>query len=133
MGNWPFSEGQLRAMYQGGRANAMARRLARVWATVFASGVMPKRWVCLEVTGRSSGRVARFPLGMARADGQWYLVSMLGDGCNWVQNVRAADGNAILRRRHAMACSLIEVPPEDRAPMRRTLGPKRGRAPEVSV
>jgi deazaflavin-dependent oxidoreductase (nitroreductase family) len=132
--SWPFSERQLRAMYQGGRANATARRLARMWATVFACGVLPKRWVCLEVAGRSSGRVARFPLGMARVDGQWYLVSMLGDGCNWVKNVRAAGGKAIVRRRRAMACSLVEVPPEERAPiLKRYLAQVPGARPHIPV
>jgi hypothetical protein len=42
-------------------------------------------------------------------DGQWYLVSMLGEDCNWVQNVRAAGGRVVLRRR-AVACQLAEVP-----------------------
>jgi hypothetical protein len=62
------------AMYRGGRANATARRLARLWAAVFGLGLMPRRWVTLEVVGRRSGRVVRFPLGMADQDGQWYLV-----------------------------------------------------------
>ena len=44
----------------------------------------------LEVLGRRSGLLRRFPLGMARLDGRWYLVSMLGEQCNWVQNVRAS-------------------------------------------
>jgi hypothetical protein len=32
MRGWPFSDDPLRAMYRGGRANAEARRLARMWA-----------------------------------------------------------------------------------------------------
>lgn len=48
----------------------------------------------LEVPGRKSGKVTAFPPGMADVDGRWYLVSMLGE-CNWVANVRAADGYAI--------------------------------------
>jgi hypothetical protein len=34
----PFSAERLRAMYPDGRANASARRLSRLWATVFALG-----------------------------------------------------------------------------------------------
>ena len=48
-----------------------------------------------------TGAVTRFPLGMADVDNQWYLVSMLGENCNWVKNVRAAGGRATLRRRRA--------------------------------
>ena len=117
MSSWPYSHDSLRAMYRGGRANATARRFSRMWATVFGLGLMPRRWVTLEVAGRRSGRPARFPLGMADRDGQWYLVPMLGGQCNWVQNVRAAGGRATLRHRRAVACRLVEVPVSERAPI----------------
>ena len=83
-----FTDDQLRAMYAGGRGNATARCFANLWAAVLSLGLAPRRWVTLEVPGRRSGRVARFPLGMADLDGQWYLVPMLGEQCNWVRNVR---------------------------------------------
>ncbi len=103
-----LSEARLRAMYAGGRGDATARRFARLWAAVFALGLAPKRWVTLEVAGRRSGRTVRFPLGMADWEGHWYLVPMLGEQCNWVQNVRAAHGRVTLRHRQAIACRLIE-------------------------
>jgi hypothetical protein len=56
---------RLRAMYPQGRAGSGARAYSRLWATWFGLGLMPKRWVTLEVVGRRSGRVTRFPLGMA--------------------------------------------------------------------
>jgi len=134
MGNWPFSDDALRAMYQGGRANATARRFSRLWAAVFGWGLQPKRWVTLEVPGRSSGRVTRFPLGMAQVDGRWYLVSMLGEDCNWVKNVRAAGGKVALRRRRAQACQLIEVPPAERpAIIKRYLAQVPGARPHIPV
>lgn len=134
MRNWPYSEDQLRAMYQGGRGNATARRFARLWAAVFGLGLQPKRWVTLEVPGRRTGKLTRFPLGMAEVDGQWYLVSMLGEGCNWVKNVRAAGGKVTLRRRRAVACRLIEVPPAERAPIiKRYLAQVPGARPHIPV
>jgi hypothetical protein len=134
MGGWPYSDDSLRAMYRGGRADATARRLARLWAGVFGLGLMPKRWVTLEVTGRRSGRVVRFPLGMADRDGQWYLVPMLGDRSNWVQNVRAAGGRATLRHRRAVACRLVEVPVSERAPIiKRYLEQVPGARPHIPV
>jgi hypothetical protein len=112
-----ISDEGLRAMYPGGRADAAARRLSRLWAAVFRLGLMPKRWVTLEVAGRRSGLITRFPLGMADLNGEWYLVSMLGERCNWVQNVRAAGGRATLRHRRATPCRLVEVPVGERAPI----------------
>jgi polyisoprenoid-binding protein YceI len=124
----------LRAMYLGGRANATARRLSRMWATVFGLGLSPRRWVSLEVPGRRSGRLARFALGMADLDGRWYLVPMLGEQCNWVQNVRAAGGRATLRHRRAVACRLTELPVSERAPiLKRYLQQVPGARPHIPV
>jgi deazaflavin-dependent oxidoreductase (nitroreductase family) len=101
-------------MYSGGRGNATARRYARLWNAVLHLGLLPRRWVTLEVAGRRTGRPTRFPLGMADVDSEWYVVSMLGE-CNWVRNVRAAQGHAILRRRRAWPVRLDELPVELRA------------------
>jgi deazaflavin-dependent oxidoreductase (nitroreductase family) len=134
MSNSPLSRERLRAMYAGGRANPGARRLARFWAVAFKLGLMPRRWVTLEVTGRRSGQLVRFPLGMADWDGQWYLVSFLGEDCNWVRNVRAAGGQVTLRHRHAMRCRLVEVPAGERAPvLKRYLAKVPGGRPHVPV
>ena len=46
--------------------------------------------------------------GMADMGEHWYLVSMLGE-CNWVADVRVADGNAVLRRRRARPVPIVEV------------------------
>jgi hypothetical protein len=101
---------ELRNMYAGGRANGQARRYARFWAAVFRSGLLPRRWVTLEVSGRNSGSPRRFPLGIATVNGERYVVSMLGEGCNWVANVRAADGRARLLHGSSEPVQLIEVP-----------------------
>ena len=94
MARWPISDERARAMYASGRGDADARWFARLWGRVFAAGLFPRRWVTLEVPGWKSGRLARFPLGMADVDGRWYLVSMLGE-CAWVRNVRAAGGDEL--------------------------------------
>lgn len=123
-----------RAMYAGNRANPTARRLARFWAVVIVLGLLPKRWVVLEVVGRRSGRIVRFPLGMADWEGQWYLVPMLGEQCNWVRNVRAAGGRATLRHRRAIPCRLVEVPASQRAPIiKRYLNKAPGGRPHIPV
>jgi deazaflavin-dependent oxidoreductase (nitroreductase family) len=121
-------------MYPGGRGNAQARRYARLWNRVIGLGVLPRRWVVLEVPGRRSGQLTRFPLGMADVDDQWYLVSMLGADCNWVRNVRAADGHVVLRRRRARRCRLVDVPVAQRAPiLQRYLRTVPGGRPHIPV
>jgi hypothetical protein len=134
MSSWPFSDDRLRTMYAGGRADSTARRFARLWAAVFGLGLLPRRWVTLEVEGRRSGRMTRFPLGMADWHGQWYLVPMLGGQCNWVQNVRASGGRATIRRRRAVRCRLVEVPMSERPPIiKRYLERVPGARPHIPV
>jgi hypothetical protein len=111
-----FSDETARQMYSTGRGNAVARRFSRLWARVMKLGVLPRRWVVLEVPGRKSGVLRSFPLGMADVEGSWYLVSMLGD-CAWVRNVRAARGQVSLRRLRSHRCRLEEVPVERRGPI----------------
>jgi len=99
----------------------------------FRLGLLPRRWVTLEVRARLTGTVTRFPLGMADVGGQWYVVSMLGE-CNWVRNVRAAEGRATLRRRRARTVRLFEVPVDERAPViRRYVGRVPGGRPHIPV
>ncbi len=96
-------------------------------------GLLPRRWVSLEVRGRRTRRVTRFPLGMADVGGQWFVVSMLGE-CNWVRNVRAAQGRVTLRRRRPRAVRLFEVPVDERAPViRRYVGRVPGGRPHIPV
>jgi hypothetical protein len=54
---------------------------------------------------------------MAVVDGQRYLVSMLGDNVEWVRNVRAAGGKAVLRSGRREEIQLQEVPAAQRAPI----------------
>ena len=134
MPRWPFTDDDLRAMYAGGHGDRTARRFAHFWASVQGMGLMPRRWVTLEVPGRNSGRLTRFPLGMADSNGQWFLVSMLGERCNWVQNVRAADGHVVLHRRRRRRCQLVEVPAAERPPIiKRYLQKVPGGRPHIPV
>ena len=133
MARWPISDQAARDMYAGGRGDDDARWYARFWARLFGSGLLSRRWVVLEVPGRRSGQVRSFPLGMADVDGHWYLVSMLGE-CAWVANVRAAGGQAVLRRRRRRPVRLVEVPVADRPPiLRRYVDKVLGGRPHIPV
>lgn len=106
-----------RWLYRGQRPGWIARLLNRGWAAVASSGVASGYLVTLEVPGRRSGRTTPLPLVMAVVGGQRYLVSMLGDDAQWVRNVRAAGGRAILRSGGREEVRLEEVPAGQRAPI----------------
>jgi len=109
-----------RWFYRGGRPNRLARALNRLSAIQASTGVLaPKRMVTLEVRGRQTGRPISFPLVVVDYLGDRYLVSMLGANTNWVRNVRAADGHAVLLRRGREPVRLEEVEPSRRAPILR--------------
>jgi deazaflavin-dependent oxidoreductase (nitroreductase family) len=123
-----------RWLYHGQRPNWIARLLNRAWATVASSGVTPNYLVTLEVTGRKSGRTVSLPVVVAVVDGQRYLVSMLGEHVHWVQNVRAAEGRAVLESGGREEVHLEEVPAEQRAPILRAyLQRAPGARPHVPV
>ncbi len=106
-----------RWLYRGQRPNWIARTLNRAWAVVGSLGVASKILVTLEVTGRKSGRTVSLPMVVVVVDGQRYLVSMLGENVNWVQNVRAAGGKAVLRSGSREEVQLEEVPAGQRTPI----------------
>jgi deazaflavin-dependent oxidoreductase (nitroreductase family) len=123
-----------RWLYRGQRPNWIARILNRASAVVASSGVASNYLVTVEVTGRKSGRTFSLPLVIAVVDGQRYLVSMLGDNVQWVHNVRAAGGRAVLRSGGREEIQLEEVPADQRAPILRAyLRRAPGARPHVPV
>jgi len=112
-------EASRRWMYGGRRPNCVAALLNRGTAAVVAAGIGPSRLVRLEVRGRRTGRRLSFPVVIAEYEGQRYLVAMLGMEANWVRNVRAAGGEAVLRHGRREDVLLEEVDPSMRAPILR--------------
>lgn len=70
----------------------------------------------LTVPGRTSGQPRSTPVNLMGLDGERYLVAPRGN-TQWVRNVRAAGGHAVLRRRRARRVLLEELPVEERAPV----------------
>lgn len=109
-----------RWLYRGGRPNRLARLMNRASVALSSAGlVMPNRLMTLEVRGRRTGRTVTLPVVVADHDGSRYLVSMLGEDANWVRNVRAANGQAVLRHGRHETVHLEEVDPGARAPVLR--------------
>jgi hypothetical protein len=60
------------------------------------------------------------PIVIVNLGGQRYVVSMLGPGSDWVQNVDAARGEAVIRQGRRRRVLLVAVSrPEERAPVLR--------------
>jgi deazaflavin-dependent oxidoreductase (nitroreductase family) len=104
-------------MYRAGRPNWLARPQNRMSNLLFGAGLLPRRVASLEVQGRRSHQAISFPVVIADWAGHEYLVSMLGEKANWVKNVRAAGGAAVLRRGRRQDVTLEEVDVADRAPI----------------
>lgn len=109
-----------RRMYPGDRPNRLTRLVHRLDAAQFATGVLaPRRAVTLEVPGRRTGRRIAVPVVVADLDGDRYLVSMLGEHADWVRNVQAAGGRAVLRHGGREPVLLREVDVAQRPPILR--------------
>jgi F420H(2)-dependent quinone reductase len=104
-----------RWQYRGGRPGWSARITNRLGALGFAAGIGPSGAATLEVRGHKSGRMIPFPVMVADYQGERYLVAMLGQQTNWVRNLRADDGRAVLRRGESENVSLVEDVSDNRA------------------
>ena len=106
-----------RWLYQGKRPNWIAKIVNKAYAVVGSLGFTSNFLVTLEVTGRKSGKTVSLPVVVTIVNGQRYLVSMLGDNVQWVRNVRAAGGRAVIRSGGREEIQLEEVPAGQRAPI----------------
>jgi hypothetical protein len=106
-----------RKMYAGGRPNQWARFLNRVTALIFSLGFSPHWAVTLETVSPKTHKPLVLPVVIASFEGHEYLVSMLGHGSQWVRNVRAADGLAVIRAGRRRRVALHEVAVERCAPI----------------
>lgn len=108
-----------RWMYAGNRPNGLARWMNAVSEWQFRHGILTfsGHGVTLEVRGRVSGRPVRIPLVLVRRGGQRYVVSMLGTSAQWLRNLRADNGRAVLYAPHPEPVTLVEVPVTSRAPI----------------
>lgn len=105
-------------MYRGQRPHWMARWLNSLSAVLVPLGIGARYGLmALEVRGRMSGKTISLPVAVVTVCGKRYLVSMLGENVQWVKNVRAADGRAVLRSRRREPVRLEEIPAAQRAPI----------------
>jgi deazaflavin-dependent oxidoreductase (nitroreductase family) len=117
-------------------ANAILRKL-------IGAGVPIGNISLLSVPGRKSGLTRTTPVALYALHGQRYLVAE-ADTLDWVRNVRAAGGATITQRGHSEQVRLVELSPDEAAPILQTvvreergasaiLGISRDSAPEAFI
>ena len=92
---------------------AWYQRLNWLGVLLTSLGLAPRDAVTLQVRGRTSGKARRIPILRTRYQGSDYLVALAGES-QWVRNVRAAHGHAVIRRRRTSQVRLQELAPADR-------------------
>jgi deazaflavin-dependent oxidoreductase (nitroreductase family) len=109
----------MRLFYRDWRPTRLGRWVNRLQGWWSALGLPPALMAALEVRGRVSGRKRSIPVVIAVVDGKRYLVSMLGPKSDWVLNVEAAHGKAVIRQGRKRRVHLVALPAEQRAPILR--------------
>jgi len=109
--------GGLRLFYRNWRPTRLGTLVNRGWAWLSGMGLAPRVLVTLQVKGRRSGRLRTSVLVVATHEGRRYVVSMLGEGSDWVRNVRAGCGQAFVKRGWPRPVTLTEVPVAERGPI----------------
>lgn len=109
----------LRLFYRNWRPTRLGRWVNRFQGWYAGLGLPPHSVAVLEVRGRITGRTYSNPVVITSLDGNRYLVSMLGAESDWVKNVDAAHGQAVLRHGRRQPIRLVPVAPEERAPILR--------------
>jgi len=79
-------------------------------------GLIPGGTAQLQVKGRKSGRTRTNAVTLVEHEGQRYLVAPRGN-TEWVRNVQAAGGQAVLKHGKSENVRLEEIPAEQRAPV----------------
>ncbi|MFO0706296.1 MAG: hypothetical protein U0412_05535 [Nitrospira sp.] len=113
----PAERGYLRFFYRDWRPTRFGRLWTRLFAWVSGLGLTPQLLLTLQVKDRTTGHLHDTILVGASYQGHRYLVSMLGNGSEWVQNVRAAGGKACVKRGQSYPVRLTEIPAKERAPI----------------
>jgi deazaflavin-dependent oxidoreductase (nitroreductase family) len=107
----------LRLFYRDWRPTRIGLWVNRLTSWLSALGLFSKEMATLEVYGRASGQRRSTPVVIATVEGKRYLVSMLGPESDWVKNVEAAHGDAVLRQGRRWPVHLVAVPSAERAPI----------------
>jgi hypothetical protein len=109
-----------RWQYRGGRPQWWTRIENRMSAIAFRVGHHAHTDGHARDHRTKIGAAHHVPVVVADYEGDRYLVGMLGHTTNWVRNVRAADGRAVLRHGRREPVDLVEDSSDRRAAILRS-------------
>lgn len=108
-----------RLFYRNRRPTWLGHWVSQSFCFAARLGLTPRSWVSLGVRDRVSGRMRVDAVVVPTVAGERYVVSMFGTISDWVKNLAAAQGDAIVCHGRSVRVRLIPVPPEERAPILR--------------
>lgn len=106
-----------RSFYRDWRPTRLGRWVNRIEGWWSGLGLPPRAMAVLEVRGRTSGQQRANPVVITIVGDHRYLVSMLGPRSDWVKNIEAAGGSAVIRQGRRNRVHLVPVPVAERAPI----------------
>ena len=106
-----------RLFYRNRRPTWLGHWVSQVFCVGARLGLTPRSWVSLEIRDRTSGRMRADAVVVPTVAGAQYVVSMFGTISDWVNNLEAAHGEAVICHGRAAHVRLIPVPSEERAPI----------------
>lgn len=86
----------VRLLYRNWHPTRLVRSINRLMGWWSGLGLPPTFQAVLEVRGRTSGHTRSNPVVIVTIENKRYLVSMLGSEADWVKNVQAAHGDAVI-------------------------------------
>jgi hypothetical protein len=106
-----------RVFYRNRRPTWLGHWVSQLFCLWARLGLTPRAWVSLEVRDRASGRMRADAVVLPTVAGERYVVSMFGTISDWVQNLEAANGEAVICHGSPIHVRLVPVPSEERAPI----------------
>jgi len=108
-----------RLFYRNRRPTWLGHWVSQFFCWWARAGLPPRSWFALEVRDRVSGRMRADAVVVPTVAGARYIVSMFGAVSDWVHNIEAAHGDAMIVHGGSLRVRLVLVPPEERAPILR--------------
>ena len=106
-----------RVFYRNRRPTWVGHSVSQFFCWWARLGLPPRSWVALRVRDRVSGRMRQDAVVIPTLAGERYVVSMFGTISDWVHNLEAANGDAVICHGISVRVRLVKVAPEDRAPI----------------
>lgn len=106
-----------RLFYRNRRPTWFGHWVSQFFCWLAYLGLTPRNWVALQVRDRVSGHMRADAVVIPTVAGERYIVSMFGTISDWVQNLDAAHGDALVSHGGSVRVRLVPVPPEERAPV----------------